>query len=130
MGIARVARSITLQLKETAFIESIKALGASPMRIMFRHIMPQMLPYAYANLALGVPGAILTEAGLSYLGLGDPTLPTWGQLLRHAVEVAAVPNGYWWLWVTPGLLIAGVSVAFVFIGHSIDEILNPRIRRL
>jgi peptide/nickel transport system permease protein len=130
MGIARVARSITLQLKETAFIESIKALGASPFRIMFRHIMPQMLPYAYANLALGVPGAILTEAGLSYLGLGDPTLPTWGQLLRHAVEVAAVQNGYWWLWVTPGLLIAGVSIAFVFIGHSIDEILNPRIRRL
>jgi ABC-type dipeptide/oligopeptide/nickel transport systems, permease components len=130
MGLARVARSITLQLKETAFIESIRALGASSSRIIFRHIIPQMMPYAYANLALGVPGAILTEAGLSYLGLGDPTLPTWGQLLRHAVEVAAVQNGYWWLWITPGLLIAGVSIAFVFIGHSIDEILNPRIRRL
>ena len=97
---------------------------------MFKHIMPQMLPYAYANLALGVPGAILTEAGLSFLGLGDPTFPTWGQILRHAQEVAAVSTGFWWLWLPPGLLIAGISVAFVFVGHALDEVLNPRIRRL
>jgi len=130
MGIARVARSSTLQIKELPFIESTRVMGAGNIWIMFKHIIPQMMPYAYANLALGVPAAILTEAGLSFLGLGDPTLPTWGQLLNHAQDVAAVQFGYWWLWIPPGLLIAGISIAFVFIGHALDEVLNPRIRRL
>ncbi len=130
MGIARVARSNTLQIKEMPFIEATRVAGASNSWIMFKHIMPQMMPYAYASLALGVPSAILTEAGLSFLGLGDPTLPTWGQILNHAQIVAAVQFGYWWLWFPPGLLIAGVSLAFVFIGHALDEVLNPRIRRL
>ncbi len=130
MGVARVARSNTLQIKEAPFIEAVKVAGAGSAWIMFRHIMPQMMPYAYASLALGVPGAILTEAGLSFLGLGDPTLPTWGQILNHAGYIAAVQFGYWWLWVPPGLLIAGISIAFIFIGHAIDEVLNPRIRRL
>lgn len=130
MGIARVVRSTTLQLKATPFIEAVKAAGASSTWIMFKHIIPQMMPFAYANLALGVPSAILTEAGLSFLGLGDPTLPTWGQILNHAESVSAVQFGYWWLWLPPGLLIAGISLAFVFIGHALDEVLNPRIRRL
>lgn len=130
MGIARVARSVTMQIKGMPFIEATRSAGAGSSWIMFRHIMPQMMPYAYANLALGVPAAVLTEAGLSFLGLGDPTLPTWGQILNHAQIYSAVQFGYWWLWIPPGLLIAGISLAFVFIGHALDEVLNPRIRRL
>jgi peptide/nickel transport system permease protein len=130
MGIARVARSSALQIKSLPFIEATRVAGAGNNWIMFRHILPQMLPYAYASLALGVPAAILTEAGLSFLGLGDPNLPTWGQILNHAENISAVQFGYWWLWIPPGLLIAGISIAFVFIGHAIDEVLNPRIRRL
>ncbi|HLI45842.1 MAG TPA: ABC transporter permease [Geobacterales bacterium] len=130
MGIARVARSSALQIKGYPFIEASKVAGASNTWIIFRHIIPQLLPYAYASLALGVPAAILTEASLSFLGLGDPNLPTWGQILNHAQDISAVQFGYWWLWIPPGLLIAGISLAFVFIGHALDEVLNPRIRRL
>jgi len=130
MGIARTARSSALQIKNFPFIEASRVAGASNTWIIFRHIMPQLLPYAYASLALGVPVAILTEASLSFLGLGDPNLPTWGQILNHAQRISAVQFGYWWLWIPPGLLIAGISIAFVFIGHAIDEVLNPRIRRL
>lgn len=130
MGIARVGRSVTLQLKEVQFVEAAKAVGASNLRIITKHIVPHLSPYAFANLALGVPDAILTEASLSFLGLGDPTLPTWGSILHDARVYDALGSGMWWWWVPPGILIALISLSFVFIGHAIDEILNPRLRRL
>ncbi|MGB9729333.1 MAG: ABC transporter permease [Thermoprotei archaeon] len=130
MGIARVGRSVALQLKEVQFVEAAKAVGAGSTRIIMRHITPHLTPYAFANLALGVPDAILTEASLSFLGLGDPTLPTWGSILHDAEIYNAIGGNMWWWWVPPGLLIALISLSFVFIGHAIDEILNPRLRRL
>jgi len=130
MGIARVGRSVALQLKEVQFVEAAKAVGASNSRIIIRHITPHLTPYAFANLALGVPDAILTEASLSFLGLGDPTLPTWGSILHDAQVYDALGSGMWWWWIPPGLLIALISLSFVFIGHAIDEILNPRLKRL
>ncbi len=130
MGISRVARSMTLQLKEMTFIEASKVLGARGLRIIFRHIMPNILPYAYASIALGVPDAILTEASLSFLGLGDPTAPTWGLMLYWARIDQAFFKGAWWTVIPPGLAITLLSVSFVFTGHAMDEILNPRIKRL
>ncbi|MEM3833088.1 MAG: ABC transporter permease [Thermoprotei archaeon] len=130
MGIARVGRSVALQLKEVQFVEAAKAVGASNTRIIMKHITPHLTPYAFANLALGVPDAILTEASLSFLGLGDPTLPTWGSILHDAQVYDALGSNMWWWWIPPGLLIALISLSFVFIGHAIDEILNPRLRRL
>jgi len=130
MGIARVGRSVALQLKEVQFVEAAKAVGASNSRIILKHITPHLTPYAFANLALGVPDAILTEASLSFLGLGDPTLPTWGSILHDAEVYDALGSSMWWWWMPPGLLIALISLSFVFIGHAIDEILNPRLKRL
>ncbi len=129
MGISRVSRSIALQLRELAFVEAARAIGASRWRIIGIHIVPNIVPYTVAALALGIPDAILTEASLSFLGLGDPSLPTWGSILHDAEQGGALGSGMWWWFIPPGLAIAIVSMAFVFIGYAIDEIVNPRLRR-
>jgi len=129
MGTAKVARSMALQIKEQTYIEAARALGASTGRVVFKHIVPQLLPYAFASIALSVPGAILSEAGLSFLGLGDPTAITWGQMLNAAQQNNATLNGYWWQVIPPGLAIALVGFVFVLIGVSLDTVLNPRLKR-
>lgn len=128
MGIARVVRSLTLSLKKRAFVESARAIGAHDAYIIFKHISPQVMPILYAQLALGIPVAILWEAALSFLGLGDPSVPTWGQILYNAQLFGAFSAFAWWVIIPPGLAITILSLAFVFIGHALDEILNPRLR--
>ncbi len=129
-GFAKVVRSMALQIKEEPFVEAARASGASGVRIVIRHIAPQILPYTFANIALGVPGAILTEAGLSFLGLGDPTIPTWGQILHDAQARFATLRNLWWWVVIPGLMIALVGLTFALIGIAMDTILNPRLRKI
>ncbi len=129
VGRVFVVRSMTLQIKEHLYIEAARAIGASGWRIMLRHVFPQVLPYTFASMALSVPGAILSEAGLSYLGLGDPALVTWGKILHEAQKYGAVINGAWWWVIPPGLGIAMVGLTFVLIGHALDKILNPKLQR-
>lgn len=128
-GVAKVARSMGLQIKEQTYVEAAHALGASGWRILFKHMIPIVAPYSFASMALFVPGAILTEAGISFLGLGDPTIATWGQILHDASYSAATLTGMWWWIVPPGLAIAVVSMTFVLIGSALDTILNPKMRR-
>ena len=130
MGIARIARSMALQIKEQTYIEAAKALGAGNGRIIFKHILPQLLPYAFAVIALSVPGAVISEASLSFLGIGDPSAVTWGQILNAAQAQSATTKGYWWWVLPPGLGIAVVGLTFVLIGTALDKILNPRLRKL
>ncbi len=130
VGVAKVARSMALQIKEQTFVEAARALGAGSGRIVFKHIMPQIMPYAFSQMALSVPYAVMTEAALSFLGLGDPTAVTWGQMLYDAQNAGATINGYWWWVVPPGLAIALVGLAFVLLGVALDRILNPRMRTL
>jgi ABC-type dipeptide/oligopeptide/nickel transport system permease subunit len=127
MGFARVIRSQVLSLKERPFIEAAKASGAGTGRILNTHIFPNVVSLTYVNLALSVPGAILTEAALSFLGLGDPQTISWGQILERAQELGAF--GIWWWVVPPGLAIAVVSLSFVLIGYALDEIFNPKLRK-
>ncbi|WP_099209558.1 ABC transporter permease [Thermococcus henrietii] len=129
MGTTRVARSMALQIKEQTYVEAARALGASTGRIVFKHIVPQLLPYAFASIALSVPGAILSEAGLSFLGLTSKNMITWGQMLNNAQANGATLNGYWWQIIPPGLAIAFVGLIFVLIGVSLDTVLNPRLKR-
>ena len=128
-GVAFVTRSMALQIKESVYVEAAKALGASDRRITLLYVFPQILPYLFASIALSVPGAILAEAGLSFLGLGDPYTLTWGKILYEAQGASAVINGLWWWVVPPGLAIALVGMTFVFIGNAIDAILNPKLKR-
>ncbi len=129
VGIAKVSRSMALQIKTKGYVEASKMMGQKNSRIILRHIVPQLLPYALASVAISVPAAITTEAGLSFLGLGDPTFPTWGQILHDASVYGAAPRGLWWWIVPPGIMIAITGLAFVFIGNAFDTIVNPKLRR-
>jgi len=129
MGIARISRSMALQIKEQTYIEAARALGAGNGRIILKHILPQLLPYAFAVIALSVPGAVIAEASLSFLGIGDPTAVTWGQILNAAQTQSATNKGYWWWVLPPGFGIAIVGLTFVLIGTALDKILNPKLRK-
>ncbi len=126
MGIARLIRSQVLSLKTKAFVEAARASGGGTWHIIGRHLVPNVITMAYTQLALTVPGAIVTEAALSFLGLGDPFLQTWGKML-HDVQYYGAVSEWWWA-IPPGLCIALLSMAFVFIGYAMDDILNPKLR--
>ncbi|MEE9173601.1 MAG: ABC transporter permease [Thermoplasmata archaeon] len=127
-GTTKVIRSIVLQVKEDQYIESARSYGASRWRILVRYILPRTLPYTFALIALSVPAFIFLEAALSFLGLGDPLLPTWGKILGDAQRSGAIFSGAWW-WITfPALGILFVTVGFAFLGYAFDKILNPRLR--
>ena len=127
MGFARVVRAQVLTLKERPFVEAARAAGAGTGHITVKHIIPNIVGLIYVNLALAVPGAILSEAALSFLGLGDPSVVSWGQMLNE-VETNAAQYAWWWV-IPPGLSIALVSISFVLIGFSLDTIFNPRLRQ-
>lgn len=126
MGIARLIRSQVLTLKEKTYVEAARALGGGTSHIITRHLVPNVMTMAYTQLALTVPNAIVTEAALSFLGLGDPYVQTWGKML-HDVEYYGAITEWWWA-VPPGLCIAFLSLAFVLVGYALDEILNPKLR--
>ncbi|MEM2029185.1 MAG: ABC transporter permease [Candidatus Bathyarchaeia archaeon] len=127
---ARNIRAFVLSIKNKPYIEACKVRGAGTWRIIFKHIMPSVLPIAYAAVALSAPIAIVTEAELAYLGVGgDPYMISWGRMLQYAQKGGAFQYGAWWWIIPPGLCIALLSLSFVLIGHSLDEIFNPRLRR-
>jgi len=127
MSFSRVIRSQVLSLKQRPFIEAARAAGCGTLRILFRHIMPNLMSLTYVALALAVPAAILAEAGLSWLGLGDPSAASWGRILHDATRYGAVRE--WWWVIPPGLGIALLSLSFIMIGYAVDEIFNPKLRR-
>lgn len=127
MGFARTVRSQVLSLKERPFVEAAKSVGAGKFYIIERHILPNVMSLVYVSLALSVPSAILSEAALSWLGLFDPSVMSWGRML-YDVQVWEGIEKWWWV-IPPGLAIALLSISFILIGYSLDEILNPRLRR-
>lgn len=127
-GTARLIRSQVLAEKNKAYVESARAIGANDTYIMFRHILPNVTPILFANITLGVVGAILAEAGLSFLGLTNIEEPSWGRMLADAQNGAAFIRGAWWVVVFPGLMITLLSLSFTFVGHTLDQVLNPRLR--
>lgn len=124
---ARLVRSQTLSIKERQFILRARAMGASRARIIVRHILPLVLPLIIAQAVLDISASILAEASLSFLGLGDPTLISWGNMLNFAFE-RAVSRQAWWFLLPPGFAILWVTLALILIGTSLEEIVNPRIK--
>jgi peptide/nickel transport system permease protein len=123
----RVIRAVVMSLKEMSFVEAARGLGASHLRIMARHILPQCVaPYLIlATTHLGV--AIIIEAALGFLGVGiPPPTPTWGNMLADSLNAGLVPP--WWLVLFPGLAITITVLAFNLLGDGIRDILNPRLR--
>ena len=125
-GIARIARSLALQIKNLQYVEASKLMGERDIKIILKHIMPQLLPLTFASIALAVPAAILTEATLSFIGLGDPSIPTWGSILHNANTASAAARGLWWWILPPGIMIAAAGVSFALIGSAIESVTNPR----
>jgi peptide/nickel transport system permease protein len=126
---ARMVRSQTLSLKERPFTEASRAIGSTDLHTIARHIVPNVFPLVFANGMIAIVDAILSEAGLSFLGFGDPSAPSWGMVLHFADNAGATVNGYWWYIVPPGICIMFLVMGFAFISYSTDQILNPRLRR-
>jgi peptide/nickel transport system permease protein len=126
-GLAITVRTMTLSIKEEPYIEAALALGASNNRVIIKHILPQVAAYGVASMVFSVPSAILTEAGLSVLGIRSG-YPTWGAVLSRARD----SNRYdvWWWIIPPGLLISITSLAFVLVGLAIERMVEPRLRTL
>jgi peptide/nickel transport system permease protein len=126
MGVARLVRAEFLTLKEREFVVAVKSLGAGDARIIFRHILPNAMAPVLVALTLGVAGAILTESGLSFLGLGvQPPEPSWGNILNQGkdnIEIA------WWLSLFPGLAILVTVLGYNLLGEGIRDALDPRLR--
>ncbi len=127
MGVARLVRAEVLSLRERDFVLAARALGASDLRIIFRHILPNAASPVLVSATLGVAGAILTESALSFLGIGvQPPTPSWGNILtagKDYVEFA------WWLSLFPGLAILVTVLAYNLLGEGIRDALDPRLNR-
>jgi peptide/nickel transport system permease protein len=125
---ARVVRAQVLSVKERQFVLRARALGLSTLGIVFIHVLPQVLPIIFAEATLDVSFAILSEASLSFLGLGDPTLISWGSMLNRAFMRGAVTKGAWWFLVPPGFALAWVTLSLTLLSNAVQEIINPRLQ--
>ena len=124
-----VVRSMALQISEQLYIEAAKAVGVPTRKIIFKHIFPQIYPYTMAIAVLSIPGVIVAEASLALLGFGDPQAPTWGKMLQHAFNVQAVSNGFWWMYIFPGLALVVFSATFLLVGRAIEPIVAPKLQK-
>ncbi len=127
MGITRLVRADFISLKERDFVQAARAIGASDLRIIFRHLLPNAMASILVAATLGVAGAILTESALSFLGIGvQPPTPSWGNMLtagKDNIDIA------WWLSLYPGLAILVTVLGYNLLGEGIRDALDPRLRR-
>jgi len=122
----RVVRGQTLSVKEELYVEAARSLGAKATTILRLYVFPNVIPSMVVIFSMNIADAILTEAGLSFLGLGiDPSKPDWGYDLSKGK--AFLPGGYWWIITFPGMMIALVALGFALLGEGLNEILNPRL---
>jgi len=127
MGVARLVRAEFLALKEREFVIWSQSVGAGAFRIIWRHILPNAMAPVLVAMTLGIPAAILTESGLSFLGLGvRPPYATWGNILNEGKEVIELA---WWLSVYPGLAILFTVLSYNLLGEGIRDALDPRLRQ-
>ena len=123
---ARIIRSQTLSVKERMFVDRARVIGGRGAHIMWRHILPNVVNLIVANTVLTFAGAVFTETTLSFIGLGDPFQPSWGQLLNAAQEAGAPGLGAWWYIVPPAACVVTVILAFTLVGNALDDVLNPK----
>ena len=126
-GTARVVRAQTLSVKERKFVHRAQAMGAGHFYIIRRHIFPLVFPLMVVNGVLVVSAAILNESTLAFLGLGDPTRLSWGQMLNFAFSRGGMSAGAWWALVPPGLAIVWVVLGLTLLGNGLERLFNPRL---
>ncbi len=127
-GKTRLVRGQVLSLKEMDYVTAARAVGAGHNRMMFTHILPSVMPYVVVSATLSLAGAILTESGLSFLGLGvNPPTPTWGNMMT-AAQSLHILRFQPWLWLPPGIAISATVIAVNFLGDGLRDALDPRTR--
>lgn len=122
-GNARLMRAQAMSLRERTFIKSVEIIGYSKWSILIRHIIPNAIYPIIANTIMNISGAILTEAGLSFLGLGDPNIISWGQIISHGRTY--LPNS-WWISTFPGIMIIITVLALFLVGDGINKMMTPK----
>ena len=125
----RLIRSQVLTMRESGYIQMAKLSGSSTFSIMFREMMPNLIPYLFASFIGNATGAILAAVGLESLGLGPQRVPTLGNAIYQALSAAAMLRNMWWWWGLPTLLLALMFIGLLLINLGFDEIANPRLRR-
>jgi peptide/nickel transport system permease protein len=125
---ARIIRAQVMSVRERTYVKRTRALGAGHLRIIGKHILPQVGPLLMANTVLTIAIAIYLETALAFLGLEDPTVTTWGTILEHAFERTAISSGAWWAIVPDGIVIAVLIAGCFLFGQAIEDALNPRLK--
>jgi peptide/nickel transport system permease protein len=123
---ARVIRSQVLSLKERMFVDRARVIGSSSFRIMRVHILPNVVNLIVAQSVLTFATAVFTETTLAFIGLGDPTAPSWGELLNSAQSSGAPGLGAWWYIAPPAVAVVLVVLSFTLVGNALDDVLNPK----
>ncbi len=124
----RSLRAQMLTMVQQDYVIAAKFAGERPLRIIFYEILPNMLSYIVANFFGAVVGAVLAEAGLEFLGLGNPSITSWGTMIYWAQSSDAMLSGQWAWILAPGLCIAGLAAALTFVNFGIDAVANPRLQ--
>lgn len=125
----RLIRAQVLSMRESGYVQMAKLSGASTFSIMFREIMPNLMPYLFASFIGNATGAILQAVGLEALGLGPQRIPTLGGTIYDAISAAAILRNMWWWWGLPTLLLAIMFIGLLLTNLGFDEIANPRLRQ-
>jgi peptide/nickel transport system permease protein len=125
---ARLLRAQVKSVRERVYVQRARALGAGNTRLIFRHVLPQVTPLLVANTVLFVAYAIFAETFITFLGLGDPTLVSWGRLIQNSFQDDAILNNAWWAVVPPGVAVVIVVVACTMVGQAMEDTFNPRLR--
>jgi peptide/nickel transport system permease protein len=127
-GPTRLIRAQALSMREQGYVRMARLSGSSTLSIMFREMMPNLLPYLAASLAGNISGAILAATGLELLGLGPTRVPTLGMTIYYSIRASAVLRGMWWWWGFPILALVVIFTSFFLMAVGLDEIANPRLR--
>lgn len=125
--VARLVRSQVLSIAKRPFIKAGRVAGAGDIRIMFKYILPNVVPLIMLEMAFMVNFAIAAEASIAFLGFGDPTVPSWGQIL-HIVFTTGNSRVAWWWITTPGLAIVLLLLSIFFVARALEEVVDPRLR--
>ncbi len=125
---ARLIRAQVISLRQSTYVKRTRSIGASDLRIIWRHVLPHVSPILIATTVLTIADAIYLESGLAFLGLEDPSVTSWGTILENAFARTAVSSGAWWTIVPDGLCLAAVVIGCFLLGQAVEDRLNPRLK--
>ncbi len=126
----RLIRAQVLSMKQSGYVQMAQLSGASTFHIMFREMLPNLVPYLFGSFIASVTTSIVTAVGLEVLGLGPQRIPTLGRTIYEAINAGALIQNLWWWWGIPTLLLATMFIGLLLINLGLDEVSNPRLRKL